>query len=93
MATWFDGNLFQSQKPEILERRLLLGLNRQVVEVMKSEITVIKEIDFSCQEKTILPQIAENDGEEKDDKSVDTIHDVVAMEEFPEGIDDMDSNE
>jgi hAT family C-terminal dimerisation region len=60
MATWFDGNLFQNQKPEKLERRLLLGLNRQVVEVIKSEITEIQEKNLSCQEKTILPQIPES---------------------------------
>jgi hypothetical protein len=93
MATWFDGNLVQSQKPEVLERRLLLGLNRQVVGVIKSEIAVIKEMDLSSQEKTILPKIDESDDENMDDKSVDTIHDVVAMEEFPGGIDDTDSNE
>jgi hypothetical protein len=87
MATWFDGKLCQSQKPEILERRLLLGLNREVVDVIKSEISIMKnssEFSLFGEEKPVMTEtddFAEND---MDDHSVDTVRDLVVNHDFLE---------
>ena len=50
MATWFDSNLFQRQKPQTLEMRLVGSLNRLVVKQMwcllqKLKPAIVKVID------------------------------------------------
>lgn len=91
MATWFDGNLVQQQKPEILERRLLLGLNREVLNVMKSEILIMQKINLP--EPQTISQTNDNDNAIVNmEEPIETVDDVVANEDFPDGIEDVESN-
>ncbi|KAL7577081.1 hypothetical protein ACA910_019689 [Epithemia clementina (nom. ined.)] len=51
MATWFDGNWVQHQKPETLEKRLLTCINRQVVVDMKDFLSKLDN-KFKTTEET-----------------------------------------